>query len=564
MENYLQLSLANINLPVLTARIEQHINQDDQATFLVHMPNTPPLSSWITQKITFSMTTQEKTQYFYFIITHIETLSQKESLYQISAATPVWLLKKRTQSRSFHNITSEALFKNILTEYAFSDDEINIATNTKENMIAYIEQSQCTDFDFFNRVIQKLNMIYYFRTNEKKLSITIENKRNFTNQTILAYPFIKNHGILENKHHVNHLNGENTMNCNISCLTPGTVFELTDHPHSERNHTYRVLASLHEWDESSSYFMDQFTEQKIRYQNKITVATTLDTGPLHQPYTSIMPYLTDGTINGLAEHSKLTEQGKYYIDQAKTYPIQHAQYFLGKHAGMHFPLKNQSSAMVAQLNGEADKPVILGALYQTQQQNLATSRNTDHHLLKTHQGHMLRMDDQETSSHFEYSTVSSENQWIMKNNASNNDIVLNSNTGKFFLKSLGGTAMNIGETSIINVSNNINMHAESFSMTTGADEISLESQENIQIKSQHETRINTIQNITTKTEGNFLNETKEAYKMICQGEIKLFIQDGGINIFSHDKNIVMVSSEGISLSVGGRKVELKSEETVFC
>jgi type VI secretion system secreted protein VgrG len=96
-----------------------------------------------------------------------------------------------------------------------------------------------------------------------------------------------------------------------------------------------------------------------------------------------------GEIGGVAD---VDSDGRYtvvlHLDTADlggkkaSHPMRMAQPFAGPGYGMHFPLRRGTEVLVAFTNGDPDRPLIVGALYNTTSPNPVVGSNAAHHQIR--------------------------------------------------------------------------------------------------------------------------------------------------------------------------------------
>jgi type VI secretion system secreted protein VgrG len=101
----------------------------------------------------------------------------------------------------------------------------------------------------------------------------------------------------------------------------------------------------------------------------------------------------DGETGGVAQ---IDSEGRYtvhiHFDTAElgghkaSHPIRMAQPFAGPSYGMHFPLRRGTEVLIAFANGDPDRPVIVGALYNTVAPSPVVASNATRHQLKAPSG----------------------------------------------------------------------------------------------------------------------------------------------------------------------------------
>jgi type VI secretion system secreted protein VgrG len=108
----------------------------------------------------------------------------------------------------------------------------------------------------------------------------------------------------------------------------------------------------------------------------------------------------DGETGGVA---RIDSDGRYTVqlhfdtalpgEQKASHPMRMAQPFAGPSYGMHFPLRRGTEVLVAFVNGDPDRPVIIGGLYNATSPNPVVSANANKHQIKAPSG-----------AHFEFGT----------------------------------------------------------------------------------------------------------------------------------------------------------------
>jgi type VI secretion system secreted protein VgrG len=101
----------------------------------------------------------------------------------------------------------------------------------------------------------------------------------------------------------------------------------------------------------------------------------------------------NGETGGIAQ---LDAEGRYTVqlhfdtaqpgEQKASHPIRMAQPFAGPSYGMHFPLRRGTEVLVAFVNGDPDRPVIVGALYNATSPNPVVASNATTHQIKSSSG----------------------------------------------------------------------------------------------------------------------------------------------------------------------------------
>lgn len=109
--------------------------------------------------------------------------------------------------------------------------------------------------------------------------------------------------------------------------------------------------------------------------------------------TGIVQPGSDGETGGIAQ---LDAEGRYLVqfhfdttqpgEERASHRVRMAQPFAGPSYGMHFPLRRGTEVLVAFTNGDPDRPVIVGALYNTASPSPVVASNATKHQIKAASG----------------------------------------------------------------------------------------------------------------------------------------------------------------------------------
>lgn len=85
-------------------------------------------------------------------------------------------------------------------------------------------------------------------------------------------------------------------------------------------------------------------------------------------------------------------------------PVRMAKPYSGGDYGHHFPLIDGAEVALSFTNGDPDRPVIIGAMHNSEQVDLVTSKNKTRNLIATAAGNVQRMEDLRGSEHVHLAT----------------------------------------------------------------------------------------------------------------------------------------------------------------
>ncbi len=186
---------------------------------------------------------------------------------------------------------------------------------------------------------------------------------------------------------------------NSPLLRPGVYFELHDHP--TLSGQYVVVSAEHEfttpapqgftgagWPEGAP-FRNRFTaipfETPFRPERRTPrpVAAGLFTAKVDTAAQDKMVELDPR--GGYRVRLSFDDSGK--VDGKASDTVRKAEPYAGpSDIGMHFPLLRWTEVMLACVNGDIDRPVILGALFDGANKSVVTLDNATHHRIRTRSG----------------------------------------------------------------------------------------------------------------------------------------------------------------------------------
>lgn len=106
----------------------------------------------------------------------------------------------------------------------------------------------------------------------------------------------------------------------------------------------------------------------------------------------------DGETGGVAQ---IDSEGRYTVqlhfdttqhgEQKASHAVRMAQPFAGPSYGMHFPLRRGTEVLVAFADGDPDRPVIVGAVYNTTSPSPVVAQNANRHQIKASSGAIFEL-----------------------------------------------------------------------------------------------------------------------------------------------------------------------------
>jgi type VI secretion system VgrG family protein len=176
-------------------------------------------------------------------------------------------------------------------------------------------------------------------------------------------------------------------------VQPGSTFDLTRHPHDSCNQRYLVVTNDEHMDDGHTY-VNEFTA--------IPFSVT------YRPETLPWPRV-DGILNAIVDGERratatpVDDDGRYRVvlplDETGTSGgrasrwVRRAQPSAGAGYGQHFPLHIGTEVVVACVNGDPDRPVILGAVPNAATQSPVVAGNATQSRIRTGSGVVIELDD---------------------------------------------------------------------------------------------------------------------------------------------------------------------------
>lgn len=207
-------------------------------------------------------------------------------------------------------------------------------------------------------------------------------------------------------------------------LAPGKRLVLSRHPDAAMNGDWLVLEVDHRGDQGSGHAYGGEAKGPT-YSNKLLLirAATPYRPPLPPRTRHIFGSFTARVEGDGGEYAYVDEDGRYRIrmpfDLSDTqqgeasHPVRLMQPYGGKDHGMHFPLHAGTEVVVACVNGDLNRPIILGVLPNPDTPTPVTAENPSQNILRTSGGNELLMDDRIGEERIELFTHDRENILVL-------------------------------------------------------------------------------------------------------------------------------------------------------
>ncbi|KID56057.1 type IV secretion protein Rhs [Pseudoalteromonas luteoviolacea] len=329
-------------------------------------------------------------------------------------------------------------------------------------------------------------------------------------------------------------------------LRPGVCLTVTDHP--SYSGEYLVTHVSHQGCQAGS----------VAYGSKVTGLTYKNQAvllPIAQDYCA-QPRpkrRVFATFNATIEQ-EVDETGQYQVklpfnqdgEGQQSRPTRLTQTYGGQGHGMHFPLTQGTEVLVCGENGDLDRPVILGALYNAQAPSPVSSNNPYENKIVTRAGNTLVMSDKEGERKIKVATASDDNSLLLDATDGQEKVMLQSSRGEMRLQAQEDLTMQAG--------GNLNVTASDELTVKAADRIAIQSTDaELELHGARGIRLTADLNFKIQaTDGDIDLEATQALSMEAAQEINVHSQEGNIEMSANAGEITLSSGNNLTLSTQGQ------------
>ncbi|MDO8990617.1 MAG: type VI secretion system tip protein TssI/VgrG [Sideroxyarcus sp.] len=362
---------------------------------------------------------------------------------------------------------------------------------------------------------------------------------------------------------------------NCRGMSAGTTLTVSDNPQDNYNGDYLVLSVIHKGDQSNAFAFGGGHEQAATgktYSNE-AILIKKDT-PYRPPVDRKRIPLVLGTLTAKIEttggdYAYLDDQGRYRLkplfDVASTkageasHPVRMMQPSAGANYGMHFPLHAGTEVIIACMNGDPDRPIILGAMTNPATTSPVTSANASHHTVRTFAGNELLMDDLADSEKINLHTKDQKNILSLDANSDGHKLALRTEEGlaEFYAKKImrfeSGDSYSVitGNDQTITVENkhSLQTNKKDIAFNAGTD-IALTAKDNIKLSAQDKDLS------LTSGQDLIIESGKDMSVRVSVGDSSYTIEQGSVSIDAANAITLLSESGPISIEQGGGSVEI--------
>lgn len=352
-------------------------------------------------------------------------------------------------------------------------------------------------------------------------------------------------------------------------FVPGMKLILAGHPSYDGE--WLVSAVAIQGDQRVGHAFGQNSDQP-GLQSELTLL------PVSVPWRSAAEWRrapVHGTFSALVEgdgsdYAYLDDQGRYRIrfpfDLSETPqgeaspPVRLMQPYGGPDSGMHLPLHGGTEVLLSCVNGDIDRPIILGALSNPATPGPVNASNPSQHILRTRGGNELLMEDRAGEERIELFTHERQNRLSLDARQDAHQATLESVEGDMVLRAGGNMKTEVGASQNTQVGEDQTVTvARHLKLMTQEGEVELQAGSDLLFKAGDNLRMATDNGNMTLNAGNDLIAKTEGHFSldVVSGDVSVVVDSGKLGM--DVKGAITLRGSGsapIRLGQGGGTIEI--------
>jgi type VI secretion system secreted protein VgrG len=346
-------------------------------------------------------------------------------------------------------------------------------------------------------------------------------------------------------------------------LAPGQTFTLDGHPDPVLNGDYMVVSLSHRGDQGSG---DATSRDSAGHHYSNQLVLVRNGTPYRHPLPAETPRLR-GPLTAQVESSGgdypyIDEQGRYKVrlpydlsDKEATeasHRVRLMQPYGGNNYGFHYPLPAGTEVALAHLNGDPDRPFILGALPNPQTPSPVNANNPSQHILRTRGGNELLFEDRAGKERIELFTRDRQNRLTLDAKKEAHQICLASEQGDMKIEAGKTIVQRSGDSHTLESGNDHKVTVENNQrLMTKNQDIQLDAATDIELKAKQHIRTQAeAQDVEITAGRNCVQTTqRNASWEVKQGNMKLQVASGRFELRAA-KAITLLGEGGGNIHLG--------------
>jgi type VI secretion system secreted protein VgrG len=229
---------------------------------------------------------------------------------------------------------------------------------------------------------------------------------------------------------------------------------------------------------------------------------------------------------------------------------------------MHFPLHAGTEVLIACMNGDPDRPIILGSVANPATQSPVTSANASHHTVRTYAGNELTMDDLADSEKINLHTRDQKNILSLDANSDGNLVALRTEEGRAEFYAKKTMKFESGDSYTLITGNDQSITVENkHSLQTNKKDIAFNAATDIALTAKQNIKLSAEDKDISLTSGQDLivEAGKTMSVRVMDGDSTMTVDQGQLSIeAAQDITILGQGGGAIRISQGGGTIEISA------
>ena len=359
-------------------------------------------------------------------------------------------------------------------------------------------------------------------------------------------------------------------------ILPGFLLKVSQHPNDALNGDYLIINVTHSADQGAALEMGG-SVKGATYKN--TVQMIRANVPFRPPIPDnrqLLGLFTARVETTGTKYAYLDDQGRYRVrtdfDRGSaaqgeaSHPVRLMQPYGGNNYGMHFPLHAKTEVVLACVNGDLDRPVLVGTLSNPNTPSVVTSKNNTQNIIRTAGGNELVMDDLLKRERIELFTADRKNILTLDANAEGHKVRLATEEGEMKIFAKKTLLIESGDTQTVQVGNDHIITVENAQrLMTRNKEIEFQAATDLLFKARQNIQFQAEkQNIEMTAGKDMIVEVGRNLSMeVREQEMSLLVNNGRLSMEAA-KDIVILGRGGgpMTITQGGGTIQISQNGNV--
>jgi len=450
-----------------------------------------------------------------------------------------------TRQLSHHGIYFRFEHTDSVVKIIFHDNVNDIPMLDGPNELMFQERSgQIRSVETVSSIRQQADLLteeillkdYNYRTPESDLMVSSMSKSDITSKG-MVYHYGSHFQTIDQGEYFSNVFLESiewqrkTYIADTDCrgLVPGIKFTLTDHPIEDFNGDYLVIEVEAFGSQRHSITADDSVRKKTFHNKVFLIKTGIEYRTKIQNKSLIYGSFTTKIETTGGDYAYLDDQGRYRVrlpfdtsnkqDGDASHAIRLMQLSSGQNYGMHFPLHSGTEVVMTCINGDINRPLLIGMISNPETPTTVTAANATQNILRTWGGNELAMEDRTSNESIDLFTRDKNNILTLSAKEEGHNIRLATEKGEMeifadktlLIESGDSHTIQTGNEHIVVVENNQQLVTKNKAIEQqSATDINLTADKNILLEAESmNINIDVAKDIKTNVDSNYSLEVKQ-------------------------------------------------------